>query len=324
MAARSGPSPGAQIVELRRLAGRELDPLLLEETVEWQRELDWDFGRSADLIRQFADGQALRGSALVDQGEVVGYGYSVLEDHKGLIGDLYVRPAWRDGSSDVQLFRALLDSLIETPRIKRIESQLMMAEPWVGEALQRERGLELHARMMMSFDCAAGGLQARYLNRRRFHFETWSDHHHESAATVIALAYKNHVDGEINDQYQSVPGARRFIYNIVQYPGCGAFFRPGSIVAFDMETGWMAGLILTSFVSAEVGHVTQVCVAPSARGAGLGYELLAQGIAALRAHGARRITLTVTASNTDALELYRRCGFREIRRFFAYVWQAGA
>ena len=46
---------GLEIVDLRDLVGRELDPLLLEETVEWQRELDWDFARSADLVRQFAD-----------------------------------------------------------------------------------------------------------------------------------------------------------------------------------------------------------------------------------------------------------------------------
>ena len=41
---------------------------------------------------------------------------------------------------------------------------------------------------------------------------------------LIAAAYKGHVDATINDQYGSVTGARRFIHNIVQYPGCGRFF----------------------------------------------------------------------------------------------------
>ena len=31
------------------------------------------------------------------------------------------------------------------------------------------------------------------------------------------------------------PGARRFLYNIVQYPGCGSFFRAASHVAFDLD-----------------------------------------------------------------------------------------
>ena len=91
---------GPEIVELRNLAGWELDPLLLEETVEWQRELDWDFARPADLVRQFTEIHALTGYALLDRGEVAGYGYSVLEDHKGLIGDLYIRSAWRNVDSE--------------------------------------------------------------------------------------------------------------------------------------------------------------------------------------------------------------------------------
>src|SRR6202050_5856721 len=112
---------GLEVVELRNLTGRELDPLLLEETVEWQRELDWDFGRSADLVRQFADMRSLMGYALIDRAEVAGYGYSVLEENKGLIGDLYVRPSWRNGANDVRLFRAILDGLIATPNTGRIE-----------------------------------------------------------------------------------------------------------------------------------------------------------------------------------------------------------
>ena len=75
---------------------RELDPLLLEETVEWHGS--W-IGISPGRRTWCASLPSMRspGFALLDRGEVVGYGYSVLEDHKGLIGDLYVRPAWRDG-----------------------------------------------------------------------------------------------------------------------------------------------------------------------------------------------------------------------------------
>jgi ribosomal protein S18 acetylase RimI-like enzyme len=67
--------------------------------------------------------------------------------------------------------------------------------------------------------------------------------------------------------------------------------------------------------------VTQLCVTPHAKGSGLGYELLRNAVAALRAGGAKRISLTVTSANEDAVRLYRRCGFREVRRFFAYVWE---
>ena len=42
-------------------------------------------------MRRFVDMRALNGSALVEDGEVAGYMYYVLEEDKGLIGDLYVR-----------------------------------------------------------------------------------------------------------------------------------------------------------------------------------------------------------------------------------------
>ncbi len=313
---------GWEIVDLRRLTGRELDPLLLEETVEWQRELDWNFAKSADLVRQFADMRALTGFALVDRGEVAGYGYSVIEEHKGLIGDLYIRPAWRGGETEARLFRSILDSVIAMPNVRRVESQLMLIDPAVGKALQRQRFVEVQERVLMAFDPLNGPPMAAGAAFGRFHIEPWAEHHHESAAGAIALAYQDHIDSRINDQYRTVAGARRVIYNIVQFTGCGTFFPHGSFVAFDFETGWMAGAVLASFVGDETGHITQLCVTPGVRGSGLGYELLRQAVGALRLHGAKRISLTVTAANTDAIRLYARCGFREMRRFSAYMWDA--
>jgi ribosomal protein S18 acetylase RimI-like enzyme len=322
MAALSDPMAGGpEVIELRNLVGRELDPLLLEETVEWLQELDWDFGRSADLVRQFADMRALMGYALLDRGEVAGYGYSVLEEQKGLIGDLYIRPQWRNGHNEVLLFRAILDGLIATPGVRRVESQLMLVEPSVGKALQRERFVKVQERILMKLDTASPLYLPAGAALRRFLVEPWADHHHESCATVISLAYSDHIDSQINDQYRTIAGARRFIYNIVQFPGCGTFFRQGSFVAFDLETGWIAGIVLVSFVGDEVGHITQLCVTPHAKNRGLGYELLREAIDALRMHGAKRISLTVTAANKDAIRLYHRCGFQDVRRFLSYVWE---
>jgi ribosomal protein S18 acetylase RimI-like enzyme len=319
------PDRRGEIVPLRELVGRELDPLLLEETAEWKRELDWDFARSADLVHQFTDMRALQGFALLDRGEVAGYGYTVIEEHKGLIGDLYVRPAWREkaqgGEAEAGLFRTLLADLIGTPNIRRVEGQLLLLDRAVGETLQRERCVQVRERVLMSFPVAASPAMPAGKAYGRFHIEPWNEHHHESAANAIALSYSDHMDSRINDQYRTVAGARRFIYNIVQFPGCGMFFRPGSYVAFDIASGLLAGLVLVSFVGEETGHITQLCVTPAARGRGLGYELLRQAVATLRMHGAKRISLTVTAGNTDAIRLYERCGFEEVRRFSAFIWE---
>ncbi len=105
--------------------------------------------------------------------------------------------------------------------------------------------------------------------------------------------------------------------DIVQFPG---FHQPASYAAFDLAGGAAAGMLLSSFVAHQVAEITELCVAPNRRGAGLGYELLRQSIGMLRRAGAKRISLTVTSGNEEALRLYARCGFRMARHCYAYVW----
>src|ERR1017187_1712089 len=89
MAARLNPAPSRppEILELRRLNARSLEPLLEEESAAWWDTLEWDFEKSADLVRRFIDLRALNGYALVEDGLAIGYIYYVLEDAKGLMGD---------------------------------------------------------------------------------------------------------------------------------------------------------------------------------------------------------------------------------------------
>jgi ribosomal protein S18 acetylase RimI-like enzyme len=159
------------------------------------------------------------------------------------------------------------------------------------------------------------------LSPSRVYVERWSDQYQEPAAQLIATAYQGHVDSLINDQYRSVAGARRFLFNIVQYPGCGTFFKPASVAAFDRLTGRICGICLASLVMPYCGHITQICVAPWVRGSGVGYELLRQSLALLREAGCRKTSLTVTASNREAVKLYEDVGFTTIRKFCAYVWE---
>ena len=103
-----------------------MEPLLAEETAVWRRELEWDFDKSADLVRRFVDLRALNGCALLEDGEVAGYAYYVLEEHKGLIGDLYVREHLRTADTENQLLGWVLRAIAQTPAVRRIEAQLMM------------------------------------------------------------------------------------------------------------------------------------------------------------------------------------------------------
>jgi ribosomal protein S18 acetylase RimI-like enzyme len=318
-----------EIVDLRRIPARDLEPLLVDEIHEWRSELDWDFEPSADLVRKYAGIHALGGAALMSNGQVAGYGYAVLEEPRGIIGDIYVRPHLRNATSEAELFRALLDALVATPRINRMESQLMLVTRGSAEAIaagistgMAGRPVRLFERRLMSRD-SHGRLQgAGAAVYTRFRLEPWEDHLMHTAGAIIAGAYKGETDSEINAQYRSPGGARRFLSNIVEFPGCGNFYPGASFVAFDLRTGEAAGMVLASFVAAETGHISQICVMPGFRGAGLGKELLQISAAALYQRGAKRVSLTVTASNNTAISIYEKFGFRSVRTFFAYIWEA--
>jgi ribosomal protein S18 acetylase RimI-like enzyme len=315
-----------EIVDLRTIPVRDLEPLLADEIHEWRTQLDWDFEPSADLVRKYAGTSSLGGAALILDRQVAGYGYAVLEEPRGIIGDIYVRPHLRAAASESEIFRSLLDALIATPRITRMESQLMLVTPesaaLIAGGNASGRPVRLFGRRLMSrashFRLPGVGAGIR----TRFRFEPWEDHLMHTAGAIIAAAYKGETDSEINAQYRSPGGARRFLGNIVDFPGCGTFHKSASFVVFDSGTGEAAGMVLSSFVSLEAGHISQLCVMPNFRGCGLANELLRTAAAALYQHGAQRISLTVTASNTAAISIYEKFGFHTVRDFFAYIWEA--
>jgi ribosomal protein S18 acetylase RimI-like enzyme len=322
MAARLNPAfswpPG--ILDLRRLSARDLEPLLEEETAAWRDEMEWDFDKSADLVRRFVDLRALNGSALIEDGEVAGYSYYVLEENKALIGDLYVRSALRTAERENLLLESALEPLVANSFIGRIESQLMMSGMAPRRAVPYADYASVYERNFMRLDLSRAALAEANV-RRPMYLETWSDHYQEAAAQSIATAYVGHIDGRINDQYRSTAGARRFLYNITQCPGCGVFFRPASYIALEAVSGRLCGISLASLVAEGCGHITQICVTPPVRGTGIGYALLRQSLATLREAGCRSASLTVTAANEDAVTLYERVGFETVRRFPAYVWE---
>ena len=312
--------PSAELIELRDLRSLDLEDLLQEEIEVWRDSLEWDFHASAELVERFVDQRALNGYALIEHGKVFGYAYYVNDEQKGLIGDLYVRRARRTPEHEYRLLSAVIESLMRTPYITRIETQLMMLGP-DHESMPGARFFKMYGRNFMRIPLDLAPSLRPIPPTANLYFAPWEDWHQESAAQLIPDAYRGHIDSRINDQYDTVGGARRFLYNIIQYPGCGSFFKPASNVALDRVSGKLCGLSLCSLVAEETGHITQICVAGSHRNTGLGYELLRQSLLGLHKAGCRSATLTVTSANHEAVELYERVGFETIRRFRAFVWE---
>jgi len=314
-------APFPEIVELTSLTVAELAPLMEEEITEWRRYFSWDFRPSADLLRRFLNLRSLFGYALRVGRTVVGYTYHVCEGRKGLIGDFYLRRDYADPSNEMMLLGAAVQGLMLVPGLQRIESQLLLLNAPPTQTMPFSRFLSRHERFFMEVNRAAVLAMKPRPPASCFTFLPWSDAFREETAHLMANSYRGHVDSEINDQYRTVSGARHFLTNIIQFPGCGHFSTKASLIAVDKISGHVCGVSLASMVSETSGHVTQLCVSPEARGSGLGYELMRQSMLRLLDLGCESISLTVTAANTEALRLYESVGFSVTSLFPALVWE---
>jgi len=327
----------ADVLDLRQFRCSQLEPLLAAEAAEWSEILNWDYGSSAELIRQYIEARILPGYVLVEgsardhhdhgRGTPLGYGFFIYEARKGMIGNLFVLPAHRGAQHAAE--RYLLDHIIETlratPGLERIEAQLMPFAPAALASSFEGHGFESYRRVFLQLDVTAEPAPvapAADMNHYRgYRLEPWGGASYEDAARLILRAYQNHIDSRINDQYRSFAGAVRFMHNIAHYPGCGIFDPTASFIARSLPGAALEGMVLVSRVRRDVAHITQVCIQPERQGQGLGRALIVRCLQTLRQRGLRAATLTVTEGNTGALALYRRLGFTHLSEFDAYVWE---
>jgi ribosomal protein S18 acetylase RimI-like enzyme len=221
----------------------------------------------------------------------------------------------------MMLLGAAVQGLMLVPGVHRIECQLLLLHTPATQSLPFSRSLKRYDRYFMEVGRDAALALRPKEPSFRLGFLPYGERFKEEIAQLVTAAYRGHVDSEINDQYRTIPGARHFLMNITQFPGCGHFSPKASVVAVDPGTGRLCGVCLTSLVSNTSGHVTQLCVLPGIRGAHVGYELLRQSLLRLTELGCESISLTVTCSNLEAIRLYDAIGFRVASIFPALVWE---
>jgi ribosomal protein S18 acetylase RimI-like enzyme len=313
-----------EILDLRHFTSADLRPLLEDEIAMWGRQLAWDYATSAEMILRYMDSKILPGYAAIERGSIFGYSFFVYEQNKGVIGDLFVRDGGRGPDRhevEERLLTHVIETLQQSPGIHRVEAQLLahtsgeVARPFL------QQGFSRHPRVFMNFDIGKHARATLPVVAPQFEIRPWTEQEYQSAAALITASYRGHVDSEINDQYRTLTGSLRFLNNIVRFPGCGSFDAQASFVVFERRTRTLIGLILCSQVRPDVGHITQVCVLPEYRSAGLGEAMLAASTRNLRDRGFRYISLTVTEANDRAIALYKRIGFEAVRVFDAFVWE---
>ncbi|HEX3939950.1 MAG TPA: GNAT family N-acetyltransferase [Acidobacteriaceae bacterium] len=323
------PAVQLEILDLRHFSAGNLKPVLEAEGRVWSERLRWDFSASAGLLLQYLDSHVLPGYVALENGRIRGYIFCVYEGDKAVVGDVFAIPATGGGESAEEIERSLIEHLIEllrnSPGIERIESQLLLHPHGSHTEPLLRAGFQVYERLFMELDLTQPALEAPLHEAPAgLELRPWHDADFSPAGYLISEAYQGHLDSLINDQYRSVAGSLRFLHNIVRFPGCGFFDPAASSVLSAGRRDEIAGLLLCSRVREDVGHVTQICVAQRYRRRGFGAQLLARSIAELKRRHFRSLSLTVTAENHNAIELYRRLGFVTQHRFDAMVWDQRA
>ena len=327
-----------EILDLRHFNGSLLRPLLEAEGELWKRRLNWEYGASARLLMQYLDGHMLPGYAALENGRVTGYAFCVYEETKAVIGDVYAAAGARLGGTgradaipaddapeaqelEDRLLGHMFETLQNSPQIDRVESQLLLHPSGEHEVVFRDAGFTLYRRLFMVQKLGDERAAPRPELARELELRPWRDDDLSAAGRLISEAYADHPDSLINDQYRSSQGSMRFLHNIVRYSGCGTFAPQVSFVACERASREMVGLVLGSRVSADSGHITQLCVRPQHRRRGLARLLLNIAAAGFWRQGMSMVSLTVTEANLRAIELYRSEGFECRHMFDAAVWK---
>jgi [ribosomal protein S18]-alanine N-acetyltransferase len=91
----------------------------------------------------------------------------------------------------------------------------------------------------------------------------------------------------------------------------GELSKPSSLClgAFDQDTGTLIGYAIVSRY-VDAWHIMNLAVSPEHRRRGIAQTLLRELFDATGEDGRRGYTLEVRVSNTDAIRLYERAGFR--------------
>ena len=312
-----------EVLDLRHFSARQLRPLLEAEADLWQRRLRWDYRSSTELLLQYLESRILHGFVALDQGRVCGYTFCVYEGRKAVIGDAFA--SGHRSMTDAETTRVLLIHVLEmlrnSPAVDRVESQLLLfnagefADIFTGPAFTIYPRLFLECPLRRPI-AATLPAAARSLPND-LDLLPWTPQDYQPAGELIHACYIGHADAEINDQYRTLHGSLRFLHNIVRFPGCGTFEASFSWTLRERLTGTLIGMILCSRVAPDVAHITQLCIAPAYRNRKLGLALLRQSAETLRRAGLDALTLTVTESNQQAVNLYARFGFTRKHRFDA-------
>ena len=308
-----------RLIDLDYLRGPDLEPVLEAQRANWLKRLAWDNRDATDEIRRLLDQRCLAGLAAVVGGCPVGYSYFMLQGSKAVVGEVFVLPAHRVPYLEGALLEMTVATAFQVSGVKRVEGQLTSLDAFPDMQIGVRGDLQVYPRQLMIRESCEALPSAGPVDPG-MRFLPWTDSQLRPASELIAEAYAGHVDANVTEDYRSVSSAERFLQQTINRGSRGRFLPEASLVARQASSPTLRGICLGRMVGASVGHLTQLCVAPDWRGFGIGSELLRRAVDGFRRAGCDAVSLTVTASNERAVQLYARAGFRTLASFPAFVW----
>ena len=300
----------------RGLPEPEVGPLLHAEIDAWRRELYWDVRESWQVIEPARRAGYLPGLVTRDAaGRHTGWTCFFMDR-----GCLHVMLFVSSGPAATS---RLLDLLLASPQAGAASEMTVFvrdAAPGLARALVA-RGFDVEMYRYLAADLphaepaphAGRGNAPHGSPRPQGEIDaTFRD----AAARLLGRAYAASPELRVFAPHGTGDEWRDYVGNLLHSRDCGVVLPDATLVA-PAPDGDLDGIIVTTRLSRDTGHIAQVAVAPDARGRGLGRQLVAGALRAAVRAGCGRATLLVSAANVRALGVYQSFGFRNRSRFVA-------
>jgi ribosomal protein S18 acetylase RimI-like enzyme len=341
--------PDLRIIPLRELGQTAADRIFEEQCEEWLSRLRWDYAEPSRLLRGVLRKGELNGlvavmnapttdAAVTDTASTgfkgaeaipAGFSFYVVEGTRASIGDIYISDRYRGSGIDKELILAVLTKLAALPRLRRIESQSVSFHNQGADEVFAARGFERFERRFMMALLSSADVPDAFTGRAgqlatgpgTIRIRPWREDDYGAAVRTIFRSYRGEDDSRINSQYGSEEGCAELLSILTDTVWCGQFLPEASRVAACSVTGNQVGVLISSRLSSDTGHLGQISVLPAYQGRGVGRRLIQSAKLELCKRGFDCVSLAVTATNSRAVSLYESCGFSTIHSFPVYYWR---
>ncbi|MBN2244056.1 MAG: GNAT family N-acetyltransferase [Acidobacteria bacterium] len=292
--------------------------LMEEEEKAWMQDLDWDYSPIRRILASFVRQNLLPGYVAVSGNEAIGYTYFLMNRSKGIIGAVYVRNTEDRQEIADKLLSLTISGLKDTPRIRRVEAQLMPFNGIDIQAIFSRKGFRYFPRRYLSLNLGPGRKSPS--SRSPIKIVRLDVSNLSRASEILLQSYLNQTDAVICSDYRTLSGCESYLRSILENPGCGVFVPEVSFMGLE-DNNQPCGFVIGCRLSNGVGMIPQIAVHPAYQGKSLGHALMEKALEGFGELGFRRISLTVTPENRKAYDWYVRLGFMESKDFGAFVWE---